>query len=246
MLTIKNLTKSYGPQQILKGIDFQVNQGDVITLIGPSGSGKTTLLRTITTLEKGDGGTIDFAGVQGELAHLSKNDIRTIRQNVGFVFQNYNLFNNKTTLQNVTEGLVVAHKIPKAQAKTIALAALKKVGMADYVDHYPSQLSGGQAQRVGIARAIALKPQVIFFDEPTSALDPELVGEVLKVMRQLAEEGATMVVITHQMNFARNVANKVVFMADGQVVEAGSPTDIFDHPQVPRTQQFLAEILSNV
>ncbi|MCD2257419.1 amino acid ABC transporter ATP-binding protein [Agrilactobacillus fermenti] len=246
MLTISHLKKRFGQRTILEDIDLTVHQGDVITLIGPSGSGKTTFLRIITTLEQADGGHIQFAGIDKDFADLTKRDIQTIRRNVGFVFQNYNLFNNKTVLQNVTEGLIVAQKRSKAAAKAIAVSALAKVGLADFQDYYPSQLSGGQAQRVGIARAIALNPKVIFFDEPTSALDPELVTDVLQVMRQLAAEGMTMVVITHQMSFARDVSNQVIFMADGHVIEKGQPSQLFTTPKVSRTKQFLAEILATV
>lgn len=246
MLKIEGLKKGYDGNEILKGISLDVNKGDVISIIGPSGSGKTTLLRNITTLEQADGGHIQFAGVDNDFQKLNSKDIQTIRRNVGFVFQNYNLFNNKTALQNITEGLIVARKVKKSEAEKIALEALERVGLSDRRNHYPSQLSGGQQQRVGIARAVALNPQVIFFDEPTSALDPELVGEVLKVMRNLADEGTTMVVVTHQMNFARNVSNKVIFMADGYIVEQGSPEDIFEHPSEKRTQEFLTDILANV
>ncbi|MCO7175723.1 amino acid ABC transporter ATP-binding protein [Sporolactobacillus kofuensis] len=246
MLKIEGLRKSYDGNEILKGISVDVSKGDVISIIGPSGSGKTTLLRNMTTLEQADGGHIQFADVDKDFQKLSSKDIQTIRRNVGFVFQNYNLFNNKTALQNITEGLIVARKVNKSEAKKIALEALERVGLSDRQNHYPSQLSGGQQQRVGIARAVALNPKVIFFDEPTSALDPELVGEVLKVMRDLAESGTTMVVVTHQMNFARNVSNKVIFMADGHIVEQGSPESIFEHPSEKRTQEFLTDILANV
>ncbi|MCL1631612.1 amino acid ABC transporter ATP-binding protein [Sporolactobacillus sp. CPB3-1] len=246
MLKIDHLKKGYEGNEILKGISLDVNKGDVISIIGPSGSGKTTLLRNITTLERADGGHIQFAGVDKDFQKLSSQDIQTIRRNVGFVFQNYNLFNNKTALQNITEGLIVARKVKKSEAEKIALKALERVGLSDRQNHYPSQLSGGQQQRVGIARAVALNPQVIFFDEPTSALDPELVGEVLKVMRDLAESGTTMVVVTHQMNFARHVSNKVIFMADGYIVEQGSPEEVFAHPSETRTKEFLTDILANV
>lgn len=245
MLTIEALKKNYGSNEILKGIDLQVEQGDVITIIGPSGSGKTTFLRSITTLEKANAGHIIFGNVDQDFDKLSHQDIRAIRQNVGFVFQNYNLFNNKTALQNVMEGLLIAQKLSHKEARERALKALEKVGLLERQDHYPAQLSGGQQQRVGIARAIALNPKVIFFDEPTSALDPELVGEVLQVMKDLAAEGVTMVVVTHQMSFARDVSNKVIFMVDGQVVEAGTPAEIFEKPKEARTKQFLAEILAN-
>ncbi|MCO7125343.1 amino acid ABC transporter ATP-binding protein [Sporolactobacillus shoreicorticis] len=246
MLTIEGLKKSYAGNDILKGISINVNKGDVISIIGPSGSGKTTLLRTITTLEEANGGRITFAGVDNDFQKLNGKEINTIRRNVGFVFQNYNLFNNKTALQNITEGLIVARRVKKNEAENIALKALERVGLTDRKDHYPSQLSGGQQQRVGIARAIALNPEVIFFDEPTSALDPELVGEVLKVMKDLANSGTTMVVVTHQMSFARDVSNRVIFMADGYIVEQGEPRKIFENPSEERTKKFLTDILANV
>ncbi|QAA21395.1 amino acid ABC transporter ATP-binding protein [Sporolactobacillus terrae] len=246
MLTIEGLKKSYAGNDILKGISIDVNKGDVISIIGPSGSGKTTLLRTMTTLEEADGGHLTFAGVDKDFEKLTGKEVNTIRRNVGFVFQNYNLFNNKTALQNITEGLIVARKVKKSEAEKIALKALERVGLTDRKNHYPSQLSGGQQQRVGIARAIALNPEVIFFDEPTSALDPELVGEVLKVMQDLASSGTTMVVVTHQMSFARDVSNRVIFMADGHIVEQGAPKAIFEKPSEQRTKKFLTDILANV
>lgn len=239
MLEIKNIKKSFDGQEILIGVDINVEKGDVVTILGPSGSGKTTLLRCINLLEKPDQGTMVFDGEPFQLNLVHKRDIAKIRKKTAFVFQNYNLFQNKTALQNVTEGLVIARKMPKAQAVLIGKSALDKVGLSNRYDYYPSQLSGGQQQRVGIARAIATNPELILFDEPTSSLDPELIGEVLEVMRQLAAEGMTMLVVTHEMNFARNVSTKVIFMDKGVIVEANAPQAFFDSPKEERTRQFL-------
>lgn len=239
MLEIKNIKKSFDGQEILKGVDIRVEKGDVVTILGPSGSGKTTLLRCINFLEKPDEGTMVFDQEHLNLGAVHKRDIAKIRRKTAFVFQNYNLFRNKTALENVTEGLIVARKMPKAQAVQIGRRALDKVGLSDRYDYFPHQLSGGQQQRVGIARAIATDPELILFDEPTSALDPELIGEVLEVMKQLAAEGMTMLVVTHEMNFARNVATKVMFMDKGVVVEENSPQAFFEAPRKERTRQFL-------
>ena len=211
-MDIQNIKKSFGTLEVLKNVNLSVEQGDVVAILGPSGSGKTTLLRCINFLEQADEGTLVFDEIPYELGRISKKDMAGIRKKTAFVFQNYNLFRNKTALQNVTEGLIVARKMPRAQAEVIGRQALDKVGLSDRYDYYPSQLSGGQQQRVAIARAVATEPEIIYFDEPTSALDPELTGEVLSVMRQLAEEGMTMLVVTHEMGFAKNVSNKVVFM----------------------------------
>ena len=242
MLELHNVKKSFGSLEVLKGIDLSVEQGDVVAILGPSGSGKTTLLRCINFLEKASGGEMIFDGETIDLSRVSRKDIARLRQKTAFVFQNYNLFLNKTALQNVTEGLIVGRKMPKAEAEEIGHRMLTKVGMEDRADYYPSQLSGGQQQRVAIARALATNPEIIFFDEPTSALDPELTGEVLSVMRQLAEEGMTMLVVTHEMSFARNVSNKVVFMEHGVVVEAGASRAFFEHPVQSRTREFLRTV----
>ena len=239
MLELHGIKKSFGDLEVLKGIDLTVEQGDVVAILGPSGSGKTTLLRCINFLERASGGEMVFDGERFDLSKISKKDIARLRQKTAFVFQNYNLFLNKTALQNVTEGLIIGRKMPKSEAKEIGRRMLEKVGMADRSDYYPSQLSGGQQQRVAIARALATQPEIIYFDEPTSALDPELTGEVLAVMRQLAEEGMTMLVVTHEMGFARNVSNKVVFMEHGVVVESGSSQEFFEHPKEMRTRAFL-------
>ena len=242
MLEILNLQKSFGSLEVLKGIDLTVEKGDVVAIIGPSGSGKTTLLRCANFLEHAGSGTMVFDQEKVDLGHISKKEIMRLRKKTAFVFQNYNLFRNKTALENVTEGLIVARKIPKAAAIAKARQALEKVGMLDREHHYPHQLSGGQQQRVAIARAIATDPEIIYFDEPTSALDPELTEEVLSVMRQLAEEGMTMLVVTHEMSFAKNVSNKVVFMENGLVVESGSSYDFFNRPRQARTREFLQTI----
>lgn len=242
MLEIKNIKKSFDGQEILKGLDINVERGDVVTILGPSGSGKTTLLRCINFLEKPDEGTMIFDQEHINLGTVHKRDIAKIRRKTAFVFQNYNLFRNKTALENVTEGLIVARKIPRAQAIQKGKKALDKVGLSDRYDYYPHQLSGGQQQRVGIARAIATDPELILFDEPTSALDPELIGEVLEVMKQLASEGMTMLVVTHEMNFARNVGTKVVFMDKGVIVEENTPEAFFGFPKEERTKQFLGSI----
>lgn len=243
MLEIKNIRKSFGKNEVLKGVDIKIEKGDVTVILGPSGSGKTTLLRCINFLERADDGEMIIDGIHVQFNKVKKKDILDIRKKTAFVFQNYNLFNNKTALGNVTEGLIVARKIPKFKAIQIGKQALDKVGLSEKYDAYPSQLSGGQQQRVGIARALAVNPKIILFDEPTSALDPELVGEVLSVMKTLAKEGTTMLVVTHEMSFAREVANKVIFMDEGKIVEQGSPEDIFVSPKEERTKQFLKRIL---
>ena len=239
MLEIRNLRKAFGPLQVLKGIDLDVNKGDVVAILGSSGSGKTTMLRCLNFLERADAGTMDFDGRRIELHRATHGEINALRRRTGFVFQNYNLFANKTALQNVTEGLIIARKMPRRTAEELAHAQLVKVGMEDRADYYPSQLSGGQQQRVAIARAMAADPEILYFDEPTSALDPELTGEVLAVMRQLAREGRTMLVVTHEMDFARHVANRVVFMEQGVIVEQNTAEAFFNNPQQPRTQEFL-------
>lgn len=243
MLEIKDVHKSFGDNEILKGVDITIDKGDVVVILGPSGSGKTTLLRCINFLETADQGQAIFGETELNLKTASKKQIHEVRQKIAFVFQNYNLFNNKTALENVTEGLIIGRKIPKQQANEIGRRALDKVGLSEKYNAYPSELSGGQQQRVGIARAVSLNPDIILFDEPTSALDPELVGEVLTVMRNIAEEGTTMLVVTHEMSFAKDVASKVIFMDGGVVVEEGTPQEIFVSPKEERTQQFLKRVL---
>ena len=239
MLEVKQIRKSFGDLAVLKQVDLQVNKGDVVAILGPSGSGKTTLLRCLNFLENADGGELNFDGEHISLGHVSKKDAARLRKKTAFVFQNYNLFRNKTALENVTEGLIIGRKMPKADAVKLGRQALEKVGLSDRENYYPSQLSGGQQQRVAIARAIATKPEIIYFDEPTSALDPEFTGEVLAVMRTLAEEGMTMLVVTHEMGFAQNVSNQVVFMEHGVVVESGDSYSFFHSPREERTRSFL-------
>ena len=242
MLEVKNVKKSFGGLQVLKGVSLSVNKGDVVAILGPSGSGKTTLLRCMNFLEMADEGQMTFDGEDFSMHSIPRRDIARLRKKTAFVFQNYNLFRNKTALQNVTEGLIVARKLPKEQAEEIGMKMLAKVGLADRADYYPRQLSGGQQQRVAIARALAADPEIIYFDEPTSALDPELTGEVLSVMRQLAEEGMTMLVVTHEMGFARNVSSKTVFMENGVVVEQAPSQQFFASPKEERTRAFLRRI----
>ncbi len=239
LLEIKNIHKSFDQLTVLDGVDITVNQGDVVAVLGPSGSGKTTLLRCINYLETADDGEMVFDGKNYSLASATKKEIQDIRKKTGFVFQNYNLFANKTALQNVTLGLTSARKMKKEEAEQIGMEMLKKVGMEERADYYPSQLSGGQQQRVAIARALATNPEIIYFDEPTSALDPELIGEVLNVMRDLAKEGRTMIVVTHEMTFARDVSNKTIFMDQGKIVEQGPSKEFFANPKMERTKEFL-------
>ncbi len=246
MIEIKNLHKRYDKTDVLKGINFTVNDGDVVAILGPSGSGKTTILRCMNFLVKADKGSIVFDGKEHDLANISHKEISEIRKKTGFVFQNYNLFLNKTVLENVMTGLVIARKVPQEEAKKKAIEALEKVGMADRLDHYPSQLSGGQQQRVSIARALVYEPEVIYFDEPTSALDPELIGEVLTTMKQLAESGMTMVVVTHELSFAKNISNKVLFLDKGEVIENTDSKSFFENPTNDRVKQFLKSISERV
>ncbi len=242
MLKLTDLHKSFDKTEVLKGLSLKVEKGSVTAVIGPSGAGKTTLLRCINFLEKADSGILDFDDIHIDLKKVSKKTMLQLRRKTAFVFQNYNLFANMTALENVMEGLVTARKVPKAQAKDRAMKALEKVGLKDKADFYPSSLSGGQQQRVGIARAIAVEPEVILFDEPTSALDPELTGEVLNVIKQLAAEGTTMIIVTHEMSFARDTASRVIFMDKGVIVEEGTPSQIFTSPGEPRTRQFLQRL----
>ena len=242
MLEVKGLKKSIGGQEILKGVDLAVGKGDALAVLGPSGGGKTTLLRCLNYLERADAGTMTFLGRSMDMSALSRKEIAAYRRHTAFVFQNFNLFSNKTALQNVTEGLIVARKMPKAQAAERAMAALERVGLADRRDAYPSQLSGGQQQRVAIARALAGEPDVIFLDEPTSALDPELIGGVLEVIRALAEEGMTMVIVTHEVHFARQVSTRVLFMDQGAVLADAPTAEFFQEQKLERIQSFLRSL----
>ncbi|CUO93562.1 amino acid ABC transporter [Clostridium baratii] len=239
MIKVSNLKKQFNGTDVLKDISMDVDPGEVVVILGPSGSGKSTFLRCLNYLEKPDGGTIEIGDAKIVAPKVSKKDIHNLRKQSAMVFQHYNLFNNKTVLQNVTEALIVVKKLSKDAANKIALDALKKVGMLDKKDAYPRTLSGGQMQRVSIARAMAINPNVILFDEPTSALDPELVSEVLSVIKDLAKENRTMIIVTHEMSFAKDVGDRIIFMADGLVVEEGTPDEIFNNPKHDRTKQFL-------
>ncbi|MBO0475897.1 amino acid ABC transporter ATP-binding protein [Vagococcus sp. DIV0080] len=240
MINIKGLTKTFNKNTVLKGIDMTINQGEVVVVIGPSGSGKSTFLRCLNLLETPTTGVIDFEGT--DLTD-PKTDINQLRQKMGMVFQSFNLFPHKSVLENLTISPIKVKGEDPATAEKTALDLLDSVGLKDKADSFPSQLSGGQQQRVAIARALAMSPDVMLFDEPTSALDPEMVGEVLTVMKDLAKKGMTMVVVTHEMGFAKEVADRVVFMAEGIVQEEGTPEDIFSNPQNPRTQDFLSKVL---
>ena len=239
MLRLKGVRKSFDGTEVLHGVDLSVDAGEVVAILGPSGSGKTTLLRCANFLERADAGTLELAGERHDLATTRPREMADVRRRTGFVFQSYNLFRNRTVLGNVCEGLVTARKMPRAQAEERAHACLRRVGMDDRCDAYPVQLSGGQQQRVAIARAMATDPEIIYFDEPTSALDPELTGEVLAAMRQLAEDGMTMLVVTHEMAFARDVADRVVFMEDGRVVIEAPAREFFERPANDRISAFL-------
>ncbi|HDR7735538.1 amino acid ABC transporter ATP-binding protein [Bacillus thuringiensis] len=242
MIEIRDLYKSYKHNEVLKGISLTVNKGEVVVIIGPSGSGKSTLLRCLNLLEQPNDGSIRIEDLEIHAKRLYKKEIIQLRQKTAMVFQNYNLFKNKTALQNITTALTVVQKKSEEEAKGISRKILKQVGLADKEDFYPTMLSGGQQQRIGIARAMALNPAVLLFDEPTSALDPELVNEVLQVIKDLARQHITMVVVTHEMNFAKEVADRVIFMADGIIVEQGTPEEIFRNPQNERTKKFLRQL----
>ena len=240
MIEIRGLNKFFGKLKVLKNIDLDVRESEVVVIIGSSGSGKSTLLRCTNFLEKSQKGTITIDG--NVVTHKSK-DLHIIRRDIGMVFQHFNLFPHMTVLGNVLEGLTQVKKLSKNEALEIAEAMLEKVGMSDKADVYPSFISGGQKQRVAIARALAMNPKIMLFDEPTSALDPELVGEVLVVMRDLAREGMTMMVVTHEMGFAREVADRVIYMDEGIIVEQGTPEEVFDNPKNERTKAFLSHII---
>ena len=240
ILRTENLKKSFGKLEVLKGITTEIRRGEVVSIIGPSGGGKSTFLRCLNLLETPDGGQVLF---KGQDITDKKLNISKYRQSIGMVFQHFNVFPNLTVLENVTLAPVLEKKVPKDQAKEEAMALLRRVGLGDKADQYPRKLSGGQKQRLAIVRAMAMKPEVMLFDEPTSALDPEMVGEVLEVMKELADEGMTMVVVTHEMGFAREVGNRVLFMADGQLLEQGTPAEIFGNPKCERLKDFLSKVL---
>lgn len=239
LLSVENLRKTFSDTPVLHGIDLEIEKGDVVAIIGPSGSGKTTLLRCLNFLEKADGGRLTFADETFDLTKISRKNVLRIRKRTGFVFQNYNLFLNKTALENITEGLIVGRGIKKELAQAKAHELLARFSLTHRENAYPSELSGGQQQRVAIARALAGDPDIIYFDEPTSALDPELTRDVLSILRELAQQGLTMVVVTHELSFVKGVANKVVFMEAGHVVEAGDAQTIFGNPKELRTKEFL-------
>lgn len=248
MIKIENLHKKFNDLEVLKGIDLTIQKGETAVVIGPSGSGKTTFLRCLNLLEQPDQGAVTIGSKTVDFEpgkKLKTREITGLRQQTGMVFQGYHLFPHMTAIENIMEGLITVQRKSKAEAKTHALNLLEKVGLKDRGDNYPNQLSGGQQQRVGIARALAMGPDVMLFDEPTSALDPELVGEVLKVMKDLSNEGMTMVVVTHEMRFARDAADQVIFMDDGRIIEKGTPEQIFETSVNPRTRQFLNKISSD-
>ncbi len=242
MLEIKDIKKAFDGKEILKGISFEVHNGEIAALIGPSGTGKTTLLRCINFLERADSGNITIDDISVDVKQAKKKDILEICRHSGMVFQSYNLFRNKTVLENVTEGLVIVKKKSAKEAEEIAKRELDKVGMLEYLSQYPSQISGGQQQRVSIARAMAMEPSILLMDEPTSALDPELSKEVLTTIRKVADQGVPVLIVTHEIDFAREVSHKVIFMENGLVVEEGTPKEIFLEPKEERTKQFIARI----
>lgn len=243
MVKLEHVRKKLGGRDILNGVDLTVNEGDVVVILGPSGSGKTTLLRTINFLNPADSGIITIHGKSVNTENYTSRDALELRRMTSMVFQDYNLFRNRTVLKNVTEGMTVVQKKNKDEAERKARELLGKVGLSEYEDKYPAQLSGGQQQRVGICRALALNPEVILFDEPTSALDPELVGGILNIMREVADSGITMIVVTHEIAFARDVADKVIYMEGGKVVEEGTPEEVIGHPKNEKTIHFLQSLL---
>lgn len=245
MINVKGLKKKFNELTVLNGIDIVVERGQVLAIIGPSGSGKSTFLRCLNFLEQPDAGFIEIGEAALNAENHTNKEVQQLRQQTAMVFQNYNLFRNKTVLQNVTESLIIAKKMPKVQAEAIALDLLTKVGLKEKAGNYPATLSGGQQQRVSIARALAVNPHAILFDEPTSSLDPELVAEVLQVIKSIADQQTTMIIVTHEMDFAREVADHVIFMADGNIVEQGPPESLFGNPQHPRTKQFLKQLRNN-
>lgn len=238
IVEVRGLCKAFGDNQVLKNLDFQIEKGEVVTLIGPSGGGKTTLLRSLNWLNVPDAGRVTIDGVTIEAGKENKQQIRTLREKTSMVFQHYNLWKNKTALENITEGLIRVQKMPKVQAVEKAEHLLERVGLIEKRDEYPVRLSGGQQQRVGIARALAAEPQVMLFDEPTSALDPEWIGGVLDVMKEIAADGMTMIVVSHEMRFVKNVASRILFLEGGQIVEDNTPEKLFNNPENERTRAF--------
>ncbi|MBD5522312.1 MAG: amino acid ABC transporter ATP-binding protein [Lachnospiraceae bacterium] len=242
MIEIKNLSKKFQDNIILDGIDLEINKGDVIAIIGPSGTGKSTFLRCINRLEHPEKGEITIGDMKIDLAKAKRKELVELRQRTSMVFQSWNLFSKKNALENVMEGLIVVKKMDKKSARKVAEKQLENVGLLDWSTHYPKHLSGGQQQRVAIARALAMEPQLLLLDEPTSALDPELVGEVLDTIRKAANEGYTMILVSHEMNFVRNVANRVIFLDNGKILEDGTPKEVFNHPKNDRVKDFIQKI----
>ncbi|HGG0415627.1 TPA: amino acid ABC transporter ATP-binding protein [Clostridium sporogenes] len=242
MIKISNLHKSFNGVEVLKGINLDIRKGEVVAVIGPSGTGKSTLLRCMNFLEKPEKGIIEIEDLKVDVEKATKQQIHELRLNTSMVFQSYNLFKNKTALENIMEPLIIVKKMDKDKAKERALSILKQVGLEDKNDYYPSKLSGGQQQRVGIGRAMAVDPKIMLFDEPTSALDPELVGEVLEVIKKLAEQDTTMIIVTHEMRFAKSAADKVIFMDGGNIIEQGTPEEVFNNPKNERTIKFLNRV----
>ncbi|MDZ5671755.1 amino acid ABC transporter ATP-binding protein [Bacillus stercoris] len=242
MITVKNIRKAFKDLVVLDGIDLEVKRGEVVAIIGPSGSGKSTLLRCLNLLERPDQGIIEIGEAKLNAEKFTRKEAHRLRQQTAMVFQNYNLFKNKTALQNITEALIVAQHKSRDEAKRIGMEILKQVGLEHKADSYPITMSGGQQQRIGIARALAVNPHAILLDEPTSALDPELVTGVLQVIKSIAEKQTTMIIVTHEMAFAKEVADQVIFMADGHIIEQGTPEELFDHPKNERTKRFIKQV----
>jgi len=242
MIEVNDWYKSYGKSQVLKGINYRIETGNVDVIIGASGAGKSTFLRTLNFLERPEKGTFSLDDIHFNMDNVNNKDILIVRRNTAMVFQSYNLFRHKTALENVMEALTVVKKMDKKDAKIVAQEELNRVGLGNKMNHYPHQLSGGQQQRVGIARALAIKPKAILFDEPTSALDPEMIGEVLDVIRSISHKGITLIIVSHEMDFAREIADRIIFLADGIIYEEGTPKDIFEKPQKEKTKQFLYRI----
>lgn len=246
MISVEKLSKSFGKNTVLKSIDLSIQEGEVVAIIGPSGSGKSTLLRCLNLLEKPDSGKIQIADVALDVQHHSRKEEAALRHQSAMVFQSYNLFKNKTALENITLTPLINQKMSKAEANELGLSLLKQVGLSEQANQYPVTLSGGQQQRIAIARALAVKPKVLLFDEPTSALDPERVNEVLQVIQQLAKQKITMVIVTHEMEFAKHVADRIIFMADGNIVEQGPAKQVIDFPQQEQTKRFVRQFADPV
>ncbi len=245
MIEVQNWNKSFGKNHVLRDVNCRVETGEVVVILGASGSGKSTFLRTLNFLERAESGTLILDDLKLDMKKVHNKDILRVRRETAMVFQSYNLFRHKTALENVMEALVVVKKMPKDEARKIAEAELTRVGLADRMNYYPHQLSGGQQQRVGIARALAIKPKVILFDEPTSALDPEMIGEVLDVIRSISHKGITLIIVTHEMGFAKDVADRVIFFENGNIYEEGTPEEFFTNPKKDRTRQFIQRILTH-